>query len=168
MGIRMQVNGITDIQTTFEEFREFGNKSAAVAVVRAGMRVFAEQMKNDLKPQVAHMAEEIGYRFERNTEDNTVSGKVGVGVGKRIQWGSANRKSRGVGITGDTWHWWVLGSFRSGQRFTKQKGKKQNRGVLKPQQANFANESKRRAEQRAKAAMEAALARSVETFSRNQ
>jgi len=164
----MRVNGITDIQTTFEQFREFGNRSAAVTVVRAGMQVFAEQMRSDLKPQVAHIAKEINYRFERKTADGTISGKVGVGVGRQGQRGVARGKQSGVGITATTWQWWVLGSFRTGRRFTKTTAKRQNRGVLKPQQANFANESKRRAEQRAKAAMEAALARSVETFSRNQ
>ena len=166
MSVSIDVQGIADIERALEDFTAFGQRGLALSVVRAGLRVIGEQMQEDMKPQVQHMAAEVGYRFDRKTSSTMVAGRVGVGVGKHVNRQNVNRGSRGLGITSGTWHWWVLGSFKTGQRFTNRT--RANRGILKAQQPNFAQRAKERANERARAAMQAAMERSTERFFKSQ
>ena len=164
MTMKISVTGLAELEATLQDFTEFGKRGMAMSVVRAGMRVVADQMRQDLKPQVNEVAAEVGYRFVRNAGTDVVAGKVGVGVGKVVHKTRPSRGRSGVGISARTFHWWVLGSFKSGQRLTT---KRQSRGVLRPQQPDFANQSKLRAMKRAKSAMESAMKKTIERFASN-
>jgi hypothetical protein len=161
----MRIEGLNELQATMQDLQRFGERGLALAVVRAGLRVYAEQMRQEIKPQVQDVASEVGFRFDRRSGRNVASGRVGVGVGKPIQKRSVNRSTGGVGINSGNWHWWVLGSFRSGQRQT---ARGHNRGRLEAQQPNFAQRVKQRAAPKARAAMQAALNRAMARFSKSR
>ena len=162
MSVSIDVQGVADIERALDEFTAFGQRGLALSVVRAGLRVIGKQMQADIEPQVQEIKSEVGFRFNRNAGTNVVSGRVGVGVGKVIKKQNVNRGSRGVGINSGNWQWWVLGSFKSGQRVTRRT--RANRGVLRPQQPNFAQRAQERANERVRAAMQTALERSMERF----
>jgi hypothetical protein len=166
MTVSVNLQGLHEVEVAFADFAEFGQRGLALSVVRAGLRAIGEQMQEDMKPQVQHMAAEVGYRFDRKASSTMVAGRVGVGVGKRINRQNVNRGSRGLGITSGNWHWWVLGSFKTGQRFTNRT--RANRGILKAQQPNFAQRARDRAAERARSAMQAAMERSTERFFRSK
>ena len=166
MTVNVNLQGLHEVEVLFADFAEFGQRGLALSVVRAGLRVIGEQMQADIEPQVQEIKSEVGFRFNRNAGTNVVSGRVGVGVGKVIKKQNVNRGSRGVGINSGNWQWWVLGSFKSGQRVTRRT--RANRGVLRPQQPNFAQRAKERANERLRAAMQTALERSMERFFKSQ
>ncbi len=174
MKTAITVSGIAEVEAALTELRAIGSKSVAYAVVAAGMGVIAGQMRQDLKPQVKHVGREVGMRFVRNANRHIVGGKVGVGVGKRTQPAVAGRRTGGIGISAANFHWWVLGSFRSGERFAERRRgggvrvgvRPQSRGVLPPQQPNFAKQAQMKSQQRAKAAMQAAFNRAITKFAK--
>jgi hypothetical protein len=155
------ISGLPELQTTLGRFEQFGARGLAMAVVRAGLQEIAQQMQEDIRPQVKGVAANVGYRLNRTAGKSTISGKCGVGVGRRVTENKANRGNRGAGIHSGTWHWWVLGSFKTINRRTRTGA---NRGRMPAQQPDFADRAKQRAQQRARAAMEAAMGRSIERF----
>jgi len=166
MSVSVDVQGIGEIEQALADFTKFGQRGLALSVVRAGLRVIGKQMQADIEPQVQEVKSEVGFRFNRKAGTNVVSGRVGVGVGKVIERRNVQRGSRGVGINSGNWQWWVLGSFKSVQRVTRKT--RANRGVLRPQQPNFAQRAKERANERVRAAMQTALERSMERFFKSQ
>ena len=166
MSVSVDLQGIADIDKALAEFTKFGQRGLALSVVRAGLRVISKQMQEDIDPQVQEVKSEVGFRFNRKAGTNVVFGRVGVGVGKVIERRNVPRGSRGVGINSGNWQWWVLGSFKSGQRFTNRT--RANRGILKAQQPNFAQRARDRANERARSAMQAAMERSTERFFRSK
>lgn len=174
MKTSVTVSGMAEIEAAFADLHDLASGPIAYSVVGAGMRVIAAQMREDLKPQIQHVASEVGYRFVRDAGQHIVKGKVGVGVGKGLRSSGVSRRSRGVGISADTFHWWVLGSFRSGERFAKRRRggglrsgvRPQSRGILPPQQPGFAKQAQMKSQQRAKAAMQAAFNRAITKFAK--
>ena len=174
MKAAITISGIAEVEATLTELRAIGSKSVAYAVVAAGMGVIADQMRQDLKPQVDHVGREVGMRFVRGENRRIISGKVGVGVGKRTQSAVVGRRTGGVGISAANFHWWVLGSFRSGERFAKRRRggglrsgvRPQSRGILPPQQPDFAKQAQMKSQQRAKVAMQAAFNRAITKFAK--
>jgi hypothetical protein len=155
------ISGLPELQTTLERFEQFGARGLAMAVVRAGLQEIAQQMQENIKPQARGVTSDVGYRLNKKAEAGSISGKCGVGVGKRVRQQKTNRGNRGAGIHSGTWHWWVLGSFKTMNRRTRTGA---NRGRMPAQQPDFADRAKQRAQQRARAAMEAAMGRSIERF----
>lgn len=174
MKTAITVSGIAEVEAALTDLRAIGSKSVAYAVVAAGMGVIADQMRQDLKPQVEYVGREVGMRFVRNGNRQVISGKVGVGVGKRTQSAVVGRRTGGVGISAANFHWWVLGSFRSGERFAQRRrggglrsgSRPQSRGILPPQQPDFAKQAQMKSQQRAKAAMQAAFNRAITKFAK--
>jgi hypothetical protein len=154
VSVSMRLAGFTDTQQSLHAFMKFGERGLAKTIVRAGLRVVAQQMRQDIDPKIQDVSDDVGYRLNRQSGTNTISGKSGVGVAKTVSRGKP-------GIHSGTWHWWVLGSFKTMNRRTRTGA---NRGRMPAQQPDFADRAKQRAQQRARAAMEAAMGRSIERF----
>ena len=162
MKASLTVDNFAEIAAAFDSLVKTQPAAIARVAVKTGLNVIAAEMRLELDSRVKHLQSEIGVRYVRQTNSNIVGGKVGVGVGKRsgqiVQLQRAGRP--GIGIHPFNFNWWVLGSFKSGQRFTRKT--RANRGVLKPQQPDFAQ----RASARARNTMKTAMAKAVTQYVR--
>lgn len=172
--LRLKATGASEIDAAFENLQAFGNEQLAAAVVRAGLRAIAKQMQRDIDPRVADVRADVGYRLLKTADGEPKRGKVGVGVGKRSKKYTNTKRARpGIGIDAGNWHWWVLGSYKSGIRYayrrrgggTIQGVKPQIRGVMRPQQPNFATNAATKARSAAVKAMHRTAMRQISKFS---
>ena len=175
--ITLKAEGVSDLDATFANLQAFGNEALASAVVRSGLRAIARQMQQDIMPQVSNVRQEVGYRLLRTQQGEPKTGKVGVGVGRKSKKYSNQKRSRpGIGIDAGTWHWWVLGSFKSNPRFARRRRgggniqgvRPQSRGTMRPQQPNFAVNAAQKARAAAVAAMTKTVTRQITKFARQQ
>lgn len=164
MKASLTVDNYAEIAAAFDALVKTQPAAIARVAVRAGLNVVAAEMRLELDSRVKHLQSEIGVRYVRQTNSNIIGGKVGVGVGKRsgqiVQLQRAGRP--GIGIHAFNFNWWVLGSFKSGQRVTRKT--RANRGVLKPQQPEFAQ----RAATKARNTMKTAMAKAVTQYVRKR
>jgi hypothetical protein len=170
--LSISLNGLADATRAMADLRGMALGTLQVAVVRAGMQAVAHAMKAHIAPEAADARRDVGYRFERRQSPHMLAGKIGVGVGKPARKRKRQRSaSGGIGIDGSTFHWWVLGSFRTGQRqATTYRGRSTapaSRGRMVPQQPMFARQVQLASQAAARGAMQAAASRVISSFARS-
>lgn len=157
MKASLTIDNYAEISAAFDKLVKTQPTAIARVAVKTGLNVIAAEMRLGLDARVKHLQSEVGVRYVRQTSTNIIGGKVGVGVGKRsgqiVQLQRAGRP--GIGIHAFNFNWWVLGSFKSGQRVTRKT--RANRGILKPQQPDFAQRAAARARNTMKSAMTKAV-----------
>lgn len=170
--ISISLDGLADIAKAMVDLRGMASGTLQVAVVRAGMQAVAHAMKAQIAPEAADARRDVGYRFDRRQSPHVLTGKIGVGVGRPSRKRKRQRSaSGGIGIDGSTFHWWVLGSYRTGQRqATTYRGRSTSpasRGRMLPQQPMFARQVQLAAQAAARGAMQAAASRVISSFARS-
>ena len=172
--ITLTAEGHKQVDAAFRDLSAFASEKLARAVVMSGLAAIAKQMRRDIDARVASVRDEVGYRLIKTPDGAPKQGKVGVGVGRNYTRGTIVRSGRpGVGIDATTWHWWVLGSYKSGTRYAyRRRGggtikgvKPQSRGVMKAQQPNFATNAATKARSAAVKAMHRTAMRQISKFS---
>lgn len=170
--LSISLNGLADAAKAMTDLRSMASGTLQVAVVRAGMQAVAHAMKAQIASKAADARRDVGYRFERRQSPYMLTGKIGVGVGRPARKRKRQRSaSGGIGIDASTFHWWVLGSFRTGQRqATTYRGRSTSpasRGRMVPQQPSFVRQVQLASQAAARGAMQAAALRVISSFARS-
>lgn len=141
------LTGVKELDKALKELADSKIKKVTRSAVGKSLRVLAKGIKKKVPPKFKGLKKAIGSRFSKakgGIARGQVQAKVGIGVGMprfrkvKGQWvrnkkySSGKHSSRGVGISAQNAHWFILGTKDRIQKETRK-----STGRMPPQVVNL-------------------------------